>query len=61
MTETTLEEIIDDRPTGIRADLTEFWSYFSENRGAVIGLFFFIAVVNTLLQFIAQKTIFLEI
>jgi dipeptide transport system permease protein len=45
MTETTLEEIIDDRPTGIRADLTEFWSYFSENRGAVIGLFFFIGVV----------------
>lgn len=25
--------------------LAEFWSYFSENRGAVIGLFFFIGVV----------------
>jgi dipeptide transport system permease protein len=50
MTETTIqaiiaEEIIDSRPTGFIADLREFWSYFSENRGAVIGLFFFIAVV----------------
>ncbi|BHH85406.1 ABC transporter permease subunit [Desulforhopalus sp. 52FAK] len=47
MTETTLEveEIVDDRPTGYRAVLIEFWSYFSENRGAVIGLFFFIGIV----------------
>ena len=45
MTETTLEEIIDDRPTGFKAVLIEFWSYFSENRGAVFGLFFFIAIV----------------
>lgn len=50
MTETTMpavieEGIIDSRPTGFIADLREFWSYFSENRGAVIGLFFFIAVV----------------
>ncbi len=45
MTETTLEEIVDDRPTGFKAVLIEFWSYFSENRGAVFGLFFFIAIV----------------
>lgn len=45
MAETTIEEIIDDRPTGYKAVLSEFWSYFSENRGAVIGLFFFIAIV----------------
>ena len=45
MAETIIEEIIDDRPTGYRADFSEFWSYFSENRGAVIGLFFFLAVV----------------
>ncbi len=51
MTETTIQEaadivqIVDDRPTGVRAQLAEFWSYFSENRGAVMGLFFFIAVV----------------
>ena len=45
MTDTTIEEIIDDRPTGFKAVLIEFWSYFSENRGAVIGLFFFIGIV----------------
>lgn len=51
MTETTIQEVVnevetvDDRPTGFRADLTEFWSYFSENRGAVIGLIFFVGVV----------------
>ncbi|MCP3888542.1 MAG: ABC transporter permease subunit [Desulfobulbaceae bacterium] len=45
MTETTIEEIVDDRPTGFKADLSEFWSYFSENRGAVIGLVFFICIV----------------
>jgi dipeptide transport system permease protein len=50
MTETTIQEVetletVDDRPTGIRAQLIEFWAYFSENRGAVIGLFFFIGVV----------------
>lgn len=44
MTETTIQEI-DDRPTGFRAVLIEFWSYFSENRGAVIGLFFFLGVI----------------
>jgi len=40
-----MQEIVDDRPTGFRAQFNEFWSYFSENRGAVIGLFFFLAVV----------------
>ncbi len=51
MTETTLQETvqaadtIDDRPTGLSAQLSEFWSYFSENSGAVMGLFFFIGVV----------------
>jgi dipeptide transport system permease protein len=50
MTETTMQEIIEDgtidsRPSGFKAVFLEFWSYFRENRGAVIGLFFFIAVV----------------
>ena len=45
MTEIAIQEVIDNRPTGFRAVLTEFWSYFSENRGAVVGLVFFIAVV----------------
>ncbi len=45
MTEISIQEIVDDRPTGFRAQFGEFWSYFSENRGAVIGLFFFLAVV----------------
>jgi dipeptide transport system permease protein len=45
MTETTMQERVDDRPTGYRAVFSEFWSYFSENRGAVIGLFFFLAIV----------------
>jgi dipeptide transport system permease protein len=61
MTETTLQEgtevagKVDDRPTGTRVVLKEFWSYFSENRGAVMGLFFFIAVVfvATFADFIA--------
>ncbi|EKD35694.1 MAG: hypothetical protein ACD_75C01817G0002 [uncultured bacterium] len=45
MTEITLQEVVDDRPTGTRAVLAEFWSYFSENRGAVMGLIFFICVI----------------
>ncbi len=45
MTEIALQEIVDNRPTGRRAVLAEFWSYFSENRGAVIGLILFIGVV----------------
>lgn len=35
----------DNRPSGRMALLAEFWAYFSENRGAVIGLCFFIAIV----------------
>jgi dipeptide transport system permease protein len=37
--------VLDSRQSGRMPLLHEFWSYFSENRGAVIGLFFFIAVV----------------
>ncbi len=35
---------VDRRGSGLRAVLGEFWHYFSENRGAVIGLWFFIGV-----------------
>ena len=45
MTETTIEEIVDHRPTGFTAVLIEFWSYFRENRGAVVGLVFFVGIV----------------
>jgi dipeptide transport system permease protein len=45
MSETVSLEVPDTRPTGTRAVLAEFWSYFSENRGAVVGLAFFIVVV----------------
>ena len=37
MTEISMQEIVDDRPTGFRAQFGEFWSYFSENRGAEAG------------------------
>jgi dipeptide transport system permease protein len=37
--------IVDEQPSGRLALFLEFWSYFKENRGAVIGLFFFIMVV----------------
>lgn len=40
-----LEQGLDTRPMGRIALLKEFWAYFSENRGAVIGLVFFIAIV----------------
>ena len=45
MTETTYNGDIDTREVGRVAMLKEFWSYFSENRGAVIGLVFFAAIV----------------
>ncbi|MBU1566900.1 MAG: ABC transporter permease subunit [Proteobacteria bacterium] len=45
MTEIALQEVVDNRPTGFRAVLAEFWSYFSENRGAVAGLVFFVGVI----------------
>ena len=35
----------DSRPVGRIALLREFWTYFSENRGAVFGLFFFITII----------------
>ncbi len=37
--------VFDYRPVGRMALIREFWVYFSENRGAVIGLCFFAAVV----------------
>jgi dipeptide transport system permease protein len=40
-----LQEEIDSRRGGYGALLAEFWTSFSENRGAVYGLFFFIAIV----------------
>ena len=40
----TIVSIEDTRATGVRGALTEFWFYFSENRGAVFGLFFFVTV-----------------
>ena len=46
MSETAiLSQETDTRPVGRMALLAEFWAYFSENRGAVYGLFFFIAIV----------------
>lgn len=45
MTEAIINQEIDTRPSGRMALLKEFWAYFSENRGAVIGLFFFLAVI----------------
>ncbi len=40
-----LVDVADNRPAGRMALLAEFWKYFSENKGAVIGLIFFIFVV----------------
>lgn len=42
---TIIEDSTDVRPVGRMALLTEFWSYFSENRGAVVGLVFFVCIV----------------
>ncbi len=42
---TTTTEIEPTAATGFRAVLAEFWHYFSENRGAVIGLWVFAALV----------------
>ncbi|MEO1159571.1 MAG: ABC transporter permease subunit [Pseudomonadota bacterium] len=44
MSEQAIETSTDTRSTGMRALLKEFWHYFSENRGAVIGMWFFIGV-----------------
>lgn len=48
MTDIILEPAIADaRPTGARATLAEFWYYFRENRGAVIGLWVFVFICLT--------------
>jgi len=44
MSEQAIEAATDTRSTGTRAVLQEFWHYFSENRGAVIGMWFFLGV-----------------
>ncbi len=44
MSDQAIEAATDTRATGLRATLQEFWHYFSENRGAVIGMWFFIGV-----------------
>ena len=45
MSEVIYAETQDTRDTGRWALLKEFWAYFSENRGAVIGLVFFVVIV----------------
>lgn len=45
MAETTYIENLDTRQGGRLALLKEFWAYFSENRGAVVGLIFFVTIV----------------
>ncbi len=45
MSDITSAEPIDSRDAGRLALLAEFWRYFSENRGAVIGLCFFSLIV----------------
>jgi dipeptide transport system permease protein len=37
--------VLDTQPTTRRAMLAEFWYYFSENKGAVIGLVVFVALI----------------
>lgn len=41
----SLPASLESRPSGRMALLAEFWAYFSENRGAVIGLVFFVCIV----------------
>jgi len=45
MADAVYDQEIDTRQGGRIALLKEFWSYFSENRGAVIGLIFFVVIV----------------
>jgi dipeptide transport system permease protein len=47
MTDTVAEKTqnLDTRQGGRIALLKEFWAYFKENRGAVMGLIFFIAII----------------
>lgn len=44
-TDNSIAEPADTRKGGTRAALVEFWTYFSENRGAVWGLYIFLAIV----------------
>jgi dipeptide transport system permease protein len=44
-TDVTLAEVEAEVETAKRSVLGEFWHYFSENKGAVVGLFVFIALV----------------
>ncbi len=41
----SIQDTLDTRAGGRMALLSEFWSYFSENRGAVMGLVFFVCIV----------------
>lgn len=45
MAEAAYNGEVDTREGGRIALLKEFWSYFSENRGAVVGLLFFVAII----------------
>jgi len=45
MSQATSIEELDTREVGRWALLKEFWAYFSENRGAVIGLIFFVVII----------------
>ncbi|PID41081.1 MAG: dipeptide ABC transporter permease DppC [Proteobacteria bacterium] len=45
MTEAAYSEELDTRQSGRLVLIKEFWSYFSENRGAVIGLIFFVSII----------------
>jgi dipeptide transport system permease protein len=44
MSDPSLDPVADERPTGLRAALSEFWYYFRANSGAVIGLYVFLFV-----------------
>ncbi|HBH30274.1 MAG: ABC transporter permease subunit [Desulfofustis sp. PB-SRB1] len=45
MAELTYNQGLDTRQSGRLELLKEFWRYFSENRGAVIGLIFFVVII----------------
>lgn len=45
MADVTVQDGLDSRRGGRLALLIEFWSYFKENRGAVMGLIFFVAII----------------
>jgi dipeptide transport system permease protein len=44
-TDVTLAEVETEIETAKRSVLGEFWHYFAENKGAVVGLFVFVALV----------------